>query len=102
MTRLRVVLDEDLQPDDDVGGGVSPYSPQPAAVGVSPEAPLDVNDVISTLIISAAVAIATLLPEVEDAFLDPGKHGGRGAEEEVTTMLFWILGSMVVVEPRRR
>ena len=85
MTRLRVVLDEDLQPDDDVGGGVSPYSPQPAAVGVSPEAPLDVNDVISTLIISAAVAIATLLPEVEDAFLDPGKHGGRGAEEEVTT-----------------
>lgn len=82
MTRLRVVLDEDLQPDNDVGG-VSPSSPQPAAVGVSPEAPLDVNDVISMVIISAAVSITTLLPEMEDASLDPGKHGG--AKEEVTT-----------------
>lgn len=66
VTRLRVVLDEDLQPDNDVGG-VSPSSPQPAAVGVSPEAPLDVNDVISMVIISAAVSITTLLPEMEDA-----------------------------------
>ena len=79
MTRLRVVLDEDLQPDDDV----SPSSPQTAAVGVPPEAPLDVNNVISMVIISTTVAITTLLPEIEDASLDPGKHGG--AEEEVTT-----------------
>lgn len=84
VARLRVVLDEDLQPDNDVGG-VSSSSPQPAAVGVPPEAPLDVNNVISMAIISAAVDldITTLLPEMEDAPLDPGKHGG--AEEEVTT-----------------
>ena len=81
MTRLRVVLDEDLQPDDDVSG-VSPSSPQPAALGVSPEVLLDGNDVIS-MVISTGVAITNLLSEMEDAFLDPGKHGG--AEEEVTT-----------------
>lgn len=79
MTRLRVVavvLDEDLQPDDDIGAG-SCSTPQPAAVCLCPEVLLmDVDNV--TMMIS----ITTLLSEVEDASLDPWKHGGA---EEVTT-----------------
>ena len=73
MTRLSVVLDEDLQPDDDIGA-VSCSSPQPAAVCLCPEVLLvDADDVLSMSM------MISLLPEVEDASLDPWKHAG--AEE---------------------
>lgn len=85
MTRLRVVavlmLDEDLQPDDDIGA-VSCSSPQPAALCLCPEVLMEVNNALSIFMMaSAPVTITTLLPEVEDASLDPWEHGGaRGGD----------------------
>jgi hypothetical protein len=91
VARLRVVAvvpDEDLQPDDDVGA-VSGSSPQqPAAVGLCPQGLLmDANNVVSMTISTTAVTITTLLPEMEDASLDPWKHGGT---EEVTTSVYGV------------
>ena len=81
VTWLSVVLDEDLQPDDDIGSG-SCSSPQLAAVCLCPEVLLmDANNVVFMMISTIAVNITSLLPEVEDASLDPWKHGGaRGGD----------------------